>query len=58
MNPVNPYGSSKAFQDIVSQVYQRSFGLSKKAMENLFLNGVGKKILKQKSSLTGQTRNY
>ena len=28
MNPANPYGSSKAFQDIVSQVYQRSFGLN------------------------------
>ncbi len=27
MNPANPYSSSKAFQDIVSQVYRRSFGL-------------------------------
>ena len=27
INPVNPYSCSKAFQDIVSQVYFKSFGL-------------------------------
>ena len=25
MNPANPYSSSKAFQDIVSQVYRRVY---------------------------------
>ena len=27
INPVNPYSASKAFQDIVSQVYYKSYGL-------------------------------
>ena len=27
MNPVNPYSASKAFQDLVSQVYFKSYGL-------------------------------
>ena len=37
MRPISPYAVSKSFQDLVSQVYQKAYGLKNNNNKNVFL---------------------